>query len=1706
MPLSYISVKQTDLAKGIDSRSQLNQIQDGYSEDLLNVELNSEGSLLKRKGYQGVGGYIPIRVASMSRTTTALTFTMPTGVDLTGLASTPIVIRGRTTSAQTGDFTDSITEHYYTAFTSTATTLTITDSASGSYSDTAPQIVIYGFQAPAYSSGTAPGYVTNLSVYRREAEEELLAGLGGNLFALKTDGTVPLPSTTVSLTATTTAAATNIAPVFWNSTHSPTRSRGFIKGTNVLGNYAIVTSAAYNTGTTFTDYTLSVTGLTITGTLSTIISSTSGLEDYLTVTNMNHSRLNGEFKIRAATNPAANTLVISVENPDVTEAAYDEMDAGGLVGIFTDRLTTTAASSFVADDRIFASGLSATTDLIYVQSILTTGIVITGVADEKTIPLSSVLTGQRNSATHKVASTVRLLLGDMVNVQGYTRQPRITAVSTGAGTVTFDETLELTHGDTVVGAGRWMSIEIPETDQTLLVPTIVQQFDADGYASQSKLQSALVNDSLFLTNGQDEVFKYDGSTLYKAGLIRWNPSVHFIFSQRAFPVPIQSGPLISWTSISAGNTGDGSLTLVTDQAAAVAPGDRLFGRDDGGRTVVLSSDELTKVTIGGELHGIATASAARKIKTYKYYFRLNALDANNNRMASATTASQDCVLDVVGSADSPIGLEPIGGQVQIRLTGLPEFGPQDWDRLEIQIYKTAPNTPAPFYLLSTRQVPITSTEGYITVVDNTDDPSLVPTPDPVATALSGKELGPSWESAPLAKFAASINNRLVLGNTTDYPEATVVLRPRSDVEENKQPNRTSFQFLRTDAVTPGTTDMVNQVRYENVYGTFAAIDSTADGLVFTPGTDAITFNTGGLNRNIYRTSSVRFTTTGTLPTPLVAGQTYYVHRSTGEFSNTAGSFRITSSLVGNQINILDAGTGVHTVYIDTGEGRSVDFVWTCDRATFTNGSANVVSSEFTGKLDIATQVKLRTTGVLPGGFAVDTVYYVVNTTPIQLSSTVGGTAIVASTAGSGTHTIELQDRFIFRARSHLPMPDITTSWGGGYSLPTGSFTPRWIYLFNHAGSSLLDDFFSTSFQYAYQADLTGWFQVTKAIAAGTVIVNSKSATTLHGVLLTFPTSAVDLGAETISIPNHRLQMGDRVQLFAESGSITGITSGTDYYVYVWDTDTISLFTNEIGGAQINFTATTTGTFALVGFPGSNVYFGTNRVLVAQDARDVPVYAYTANTSDWRFWYSAIPNNNTTEVIHDQRDQYWSLRMSSAINATMRNTSQTTGFTPWLSAQAGSDQGVNTLIIRRPRAEDGLPQIITTGFDPALADLFVNGVKTDTSEQISFEQRVFPSRCLVSYGNYPEIFDDPNNATGLSDSVMDINAADGQEITGLASFMGDSAFGAAQLSDVLVVFKSSSIYVCDLSDSNDGVTPAAVAKKTTRKLDTNGLGCTIPGSIALTHKGIVFANNSGVFVLGRDLTVSYFGRYMEGFWKRVNKDVPLVPVAYHDQHRRQYRISVPIDGSTVNNAVFVYDYTRESDAGGITPAGRATGLSAGAWTRFDNFPATCWATTTDRSYFGTTDGQVFTLRQEDDKTDYRDDADAVSEMVFRYKPTDFGETGSRKVVGWVITDFAAASDMTGTTLETAIDLTENFKQASDFEVELGNPLDMLSDENEKRIQAVRSSPVDRRCRYIQLQYRNSTKDEPVTISGITYIVAGLPVKYGITQDSAENQAK
>ncbi len=446
------------------------------------------------------------------------------------------------------------------------------------------------------------------------------------------------------------------------------------------------------------------------------------------------------------------------------------------------------------------------------------------------------------------------------------------------------------------------------------------------------------------------------------------------------------------------------------------------------------------------------------------------------------------------------------------------------------------------------------------------------------------------------------------------------------------------------------------------------------------------------------------------------------------------------------------------------------------------------------------------------------------------------------------------------------------------------------------------------------------------------------------------------------------------------------------------------------------------------------------------------------------WLGTDGNHNTKYGnTSGSYEFHAALRLANAVNATMTATDTTLAgqstFVPWLTANAGSEYQLGQINVRQTKYASATFGVVL-GTVGSNYDVYVNNVKRATAAAVSATSLVFPSRVVISYENHPETFDAPFAALQSdSDSVVDVNSADGEEITGVIPFFGSSAFGSSSVETLIIVFKTNSIYLLD------------VATRKTQKIDSQGLGCTAPYSIAPTRDGIMFANLSGIYRLNRNLTVSYVGKHVERYWRdSVNASYISVATGHNYGIGRQYKLSVPTGSDATNSVVLVYDYTREGQD-----------QEFGAWTKYTNHAATGWCNLNDDSFYATTNGQVYKVRSANDRTDYRDDAAAVAEMIILLKALDAGLPGARKSGRSVVTHMRMdKSSVTGTVMSAAVENSETFETIGTITSTLGT----------KKIVTFLSSLPTPRFVYLSLKYTNSVKDENFVLAGVDLLAAAL----------------
>lgn len=1410
-------------------------------------------------------------------------------------------------------------EVYWEEANSISNVIQITDTGaiSETYTCENPQLVVWGISHDGIYKSTSPkgGHVTHIDNYKSVSEERLVCGLGGNFYSAqgRSEGT---NSTTylmpsyymVSRERVDATNSVTLCPLFDVTGSAKTRTRGLITDDTIENNRAKVTAATY-VSSGVVDYTLTFDGKT-----GDVDSSHIDVGyDKLTVSGMANNVHSGTFTISSIQSNSATEVVLRCANSSVTNATTDETAALGRAGVFTDRFTTENKAVFVAGDTLISSAVDSDTYTTTIAAMDYTNkyVYVSGITDEIEFPDGVRVFAQRTTDVIPIGesdgsgSVTNVVRGDILNVSSETTNVRVLNINTAAeltisdldgdgttatvttsvahglevgnkifiyGTSSYDgahlitgvpstTTLEFastetgtnetgwivgktiyvdrqlttkdgTSPDTYTVEGRWCPIEAPTytTSNTSLVKdTYTYHLNNNDYDNQPTVRSTMVSDNMYFVNDDDEVYKYDGTNIYRASLPRWKPQLFVQFDTTT--ASLVKGFTVAYSTASAAGY---SFRI---PAPVFSTGDRIYDDTDDNIYTVVEVKEVTgvdptaanayDVIVTGDGVGDITNSQTGNltlVNVYKYYARLNMIDANDNIIASAATGHNDMIVEQVSD-----------GQIHMKLVGLPTFDNYDYDRIEIELYRTKANQSAPFYRVKREAIEFTYETKYIELDDGTPDDLLTDNElDDAHSVLLGTELGTGWAQPPRAKYLTSVDNRLAMANVKGYQTLDTTIFPTGATIAASDLAGLTFLYRLTNTDTSTTTDMINRVKYEFV-------------------------NSG-------------------------------------------------------------------TTTIDPTQGITHDST----QPTFATGSAHGL------------------------------------------------------TAGD------------------------------------------WVYFF-HSEQAV-----DNNLRYA------GWYQVKSAPTSTTftIMANPDSVAAPSDIAIT----SADTGTEEITTAtDHGLAVGDRVYF---DGSVpTGISTATKYYVIEAGSSTTFKVSSTRGGSAVNITATGTGTVTQA--------VDVDTFVTATTKTDVPVWLGTDGNYNQK-------NGNTSGSI----EYMASLRLSDAINSSMRATDRSltafSTFTPWLIAGGGNDFNLGQVVVQCPNAISTTIECVVGTIGSAY-NVFVNNVKRASSDEISAVTPLFPSRVVLSYRNFPEIVDAPAASQIDSDSVVDINSSDGQQITGIISFFGESSFGGAQLNEILVVFKERSIYLLN------------TATREYQKIDSRGLGCTAPYSITSTKQGIMFANESGIYRLDRNMGISYVGKMMQGKWQDdINRDSLGVAVGHHHGTKRQYKLSLPASAATVNSEVFVYNHDREGQ-----------GQEYGAWSRYDNHPATGWCNQGKNAFFASTAGSVFKVRDDGTAYDSRDDASAITTTI-KLRPEDFDLPGVRKVVR-AVGAHLEYDEITGLALSTDVNLEGSFASAGS-----------ITDTGAENL-TLRASPPSRKGTFMQVKVEHSTIDESFILSGVSYTVARLDVR-------------
>lgn len=681
-----------------------------------------------------------------------------------------------------------------------------------------------------------------------------------------------------------------------------------------------------------------------------------------------------------------------------------------------------------------------------------------------------------------------------------------------------------------------------------------------------------------------------------------------------------------------------------------------------------------------------------------------------------------------------------------------------------------------------------------------------------------------------------------------------------------------------------------------------------------------------------------------------------------------------------------------------------------------------------------------------------------------------GTRFTFRRRGATGTVTDNQDVFTFEVRKQSDsVGGLLVSTAAGQvvlnvpSLPVGVAAGAWTYLWMHGDPRLTT------------GDLTlrGLFQVASVAGTQVTLLVARQAAPLTGL-----TNTVDV---INTLVPHGLTDGDPLT-FTGTGIGVFPGPGTTYYAAPTGPTSFEIYSDPELTTQVTGIGFTAGTRIANKIELSDSVGNGTAVLFASDPRDVPVLIDDVievptdpNTAD-DLNYRTVPSSDWTSTARPQLEL--GRRLADAINATQATLSGPGSFQPWLSAAGGDDVGPGQILVRSPvPATDGMPDMEFTPPSGGLVHCFVNDVERTATTSVTARERLFPSRLAVSYPNFPEIYDAPFGDTLFSDSIVDVNPSDGQEITAVIPLFGDSAFGAALRDSTILVFKQYSVYVVkpSVTVNSDGT---VAYKYETQRLETNGQGCTYSRLVAPSKHGVLFGNDSGLWKINRSLEIVFLGQIVDRLWgQQRNRTIETdVPCAVHDYYRNKWKGSFAALGESINAHVASYDHTREN------------GDDDGAWSEYSNVPASGWANVGTDCIFGTFEGQVYRLRSTGNVSDYRDDRDAVGAedgAVGIYKALDFGTGAARKLIKAFMVQFRVTSSVSTTLVSTGVDLRQSFAACDPFTV--SDPVETgVTGLTGTPVQTRRFSAPDRKGQFFQVRLVNTGKDEPLEIVQFDFV--------------------
>jgi hypothetical protein len=342
---------------------------------------------------------------------------------------------------------------------------------------------------------------------------------------------------------------------------------------------------------------------------------------------------------------------------------------------------------------------------------------------------------------------------------------------------------------------------------------------------------------------------------------------------------------------------------------------------------------------------------------------------------------------------------------------------------------------------------------------------------------------------------------------------------------------------------------------------------------------------------------------------------------------------------------------------------------------------------------------------------------------------------------------------------------------------------------------------------------------------------------------------------------------------------------------------------------------------------------------------------------------------------------------------------------------------------------------------------------------------YGSRLALSIQGYPEVFDYVETTASQSLTlVQDVNPDDGERVRMAIPFFASSAFGAAQQSNVLLIFKQHSAYLLDPQAKYQGL------KDFFKQIDTSGYGCEAPLGVVNSQLGVFFANTTGIYLINRQFQFTRIGISIGGY----------------------------ISGGTFSpneSTAAVIDIAAEKlmfTSGDSTLAFRLPESEQGsfAWTRYENIPATQWAHRNNSAIFATAEGFIGIFPE----TVRYADAGAAIPTTILLRHMDGGAPTLKKVLRHIYLVLSAETSYAAGDIdvEVATDFSNVFSACDTFKLtgNIDTVVDGLSDVIRPSIQITAFSPPTAKAAWYQLKLSTNKLDAGLILARVIYEMAGM----------------